>query len=49
MFHDFLEKRPLELEAIYAKPLAAALAGGYDMPKIRALHHALAFMDRRNR
>lgn len=49
MFHDFIEKRPLELEAIYAKPLAAALAGGYDMPKIRALHHALAFMDRRNR
>lgn len=49
MFHDFIEKRPLELEAIYAKPLAAALAGGYDMPKIRALLHALAFMDRRNR
>jgi 2-dehydropantoate 2-reductase len=49
MFHDFIEKRPLELEAIYAKPLAAALAEGYDMPKIRALHHALSFMDRRNR
>jgi 2-dehydropantoate 2-reductase len=49
MFHDFREKRPLELEAIYARPLAAALAGGYDMPKIRALHHALSFLDRRNR
>ncbi|HEY0287416.1 MAG TPA: putative 2-dehydropantoate 2-reductase [Pseudomonas sp.] len=49
MYHDFIEKRPLELEAIYAKPLAAALAAGHDMPKIRALHHALSFIDRRNR
>ncbi|MFJ3485104.1 putative 2-dehydropantoate 2-reductase [Pseudomonas sp. NPDC090202] len=49
MYHDFLEKRPLELEAIYARPLAAALAAGCDMPKIRALYHALAFIDRNNR
>jgi 2-dehydropantoate 2-reductase len=49
MHHDFTEKRPLELEAIYAKPLAAALAAGCDMPKIRALYHALAFIDRQNR
>ena len=49
MHHDFIEKRPLELEAIYAKPLAAALAAGCDMPKIRALYHALAFIDRGNR
>ncbi|WP_447650041.1 putative 2-dehydropantoate 2-reductase [Pseudomonas abietaniphila] len=49
MHHDFSEKRPLELEAIYAKPLAAALAAGCDMPKIRALYHALAFIDRGNR
>ncbi|WP_062382403.1 putative 2-dehydropantoate 2-reductase [Pseudomonas abietaniphila] len=49
MHHDFVEKRPLELEAIYAKPLAAALAAGCDMPKIRALYHALAFIDRRHR
>jgi 2-dehydropantoate 2-reductase len=46
MYLDFLEKRPLELEAIYARPLAAALAAGCDMPKIRALYHALAFIDR---
>lgn len=49
MHHDFVEKRPLELEAIYAKPLAAAFAAGCDMPKIRALYHALAFIDRRHR
>mgnify|MGYP000155920991 CR=1 FL=1 len=49
MHHDFVEKRPLELEAIYAKPLAAALAAGCDMPKIRALYHALAFIDRSHR
>jgi len=49
MHHDFIEKRPLELEAIYARPLQAALAVGCDMPKIRALYHALAFIDRSNR
>lgn len=49
MYHDFTEKRPLELEAIYARPLAAALAGGCDMPKIRALYQGLAFIDRANR
>jgi 2-dehydropantoate 2-reductase len=49
MHHDFAEKRPLELDAIYARPLAAALAAGCDMPKIRALYHALAFIDRHNR
>ena len=49
MYHDFTEKRPLELDAIYARPLAAALAAGCDMPKVRALYHALAFIDRGNR
>jgi 2-dehydropantoate 2-reductase len=48
MYLDFLEKRPLELEAIYAKPLEAALNAGHDMPKIRALYQALAFIDKRN-
>jgi len=45
MYLDFLEKRPLELDAIYAKPLAAALNAGYEMPRIRALYQALAFID----
>lgn len=49
MYHDFTEKRVLELQAIYARPLEAALARGCDMPKIRALYHALAFIDRANR
>jgi 2-dehydropantoate 2-reductase len=49
MYHDFVEKRALELDAIYAKPLQTALAAGCDMPKIRALYHALAFRDRANR
>ena len=49
MYHDLAEKRPLELEAIYARPLAAALAAGFDMPRVRALYQALAFVDRGNR
>ncbi|WP_122322536.1 putative 2-dehydropantoate 2-reductase [Pseudomonas amygdali] len=49
MYHDLVEKRPLELEAIYARPLAAALAAGFDMPRVRALYQALAFIDRANR
>lgn len=48
MHYDFVERRPLELEAIYARPLAAALAAGKDMPKIRALFQALAFIDVHN-
>lgn len=48
MYFDYQEKRPLELDAIYAKPLAAALKAGHDMPKIRALYQALAFIDARN-
>ncbi|WP_285420615.1 putative 2-dehydropantoate 2-reductase [Pseudomonas sp. efr-133-TYG-5] len=48
MYHDFLHKRPLELEAIYARPLAAARAAGCELPRIEALHRSLAFIDRRN-
>jgi 2-dehydropantoate 2-reductase len=48
MYLDYQEKRPLELEAIYARPLASALKAGYDMPKIRALYQALSFIDARN-
>ncbi|WP_053146598.1 putative 2-dehydropantoate 2-reductase [Pseudomonas sp. P97.38] len=49
MHHDHLHKRALELEAIYARPLAAAKAAGCALPKIEALYQALAFMDRHNR
>jgi len=48
MYHDFLHKRPLELEAIYARPLAAAKAAGCELPRIEALYRGLRFIDRRN-
>ncbi|WP_236197126.1 putative 2-dehydropantoate 2-reductase [Pseudomonas glycinae] len=48
MYHDFLHKRPLELEAIYARPLAAAKAAGCELPRIESLYRTLRFIDRRN-
>ncbi|MGG7673293.1 putative 2-dehydropantoate 2-reductase [Pseudomonas sp. WC2] len=48
MYHDFLHKRPLELEAIYARPLVAAKAAGCELPRIEALYRNLRFIDRRN-
>ena len=45
MYHDFQHKRPLELQAIYAAPLAAAAAAGCEMPKMRMRHQALRFLD----
>lgn len=48
MYHDFLHKRPLELAAIYARPLAAAKAVGCELPRIEALYRSLSFIDRRN-
>lgn len=48
MYHDFLHKRPLELAAIYARPLAAAKAAGCELPRIEALYRSLSFIDRRN-
>ena len=43
MYHDFLHKRPLELEAIYARPLAAAKAAGCELPRIEALYRNFEF------
>ncbi len=48
MYHDFALRRPLELQAIYAAPLAAAAAAGCRMPKVEALYQMLCFLDRRN-
>lgn len=48
MYHDFLHKRPLELQAIYAQPLATAKAAGCELPRIEALYRSLSFIDRRN-
>ncbi|QXH34106.1 putative 2-dehydropantoate 2-reductase [Pseudomonas muyukensis] len=49
MHHDHVQQRPLELQAIYAEPLARARAAGCSLPRMEALHQALAFIDRRNR
>ncbi|WAJ35684.1 putative 2-dehydropantoate 2-reductase [Pseudomonas sp. GOM7] len=47
MYYDFAQRRPAELQAIYATPLAAAAAAGQDMPKVRALYQALQFLQAR--
>lgn len=49
MYHDYMHKRPLELAAIYARPLSAAKAAGCELPRMQALHQALSFIDRHNR
>ncbi|PWB30917.1 putative 2-dehydropantoate 2-reductase [Pseudomonas sp. SDI] len=46
MYHDFSERRPLELAAIYAAPLARARQVGCALPRMEALYQALAFIDR---
>ena len=47
MYHDYTQRRPMELEAIYAAPLAAAAAAGVHMPKTEALYQALQFKSER--
>jgi len=49
MYHDHAQQRPLELQAIYAEPLARAQAAGCSLPRMHMLHQALAFIDRANR
>lgn len=49
MKQDFDARRPLELPAIYAAPLAAAARMGRAMPATAALHAELSFLDARNR
>lgn len=49
MHHDHVHRRPLELQAIYAEPLARAQRAGCHLPKIEALYQALLFIDQRNR
>ncbi|MCQ4295262.1 putative 2-dehydropantoate 2-reductase [Pseudomonas stutzeri] len=47
MYHDRFQRRPMELEAIYAAPLAAAAEVGVQMPRTQTLCHLLRFMERR--
>ncbi len=44
MYHDFAQRRPAELQAVYAAPLAAAAALGVEMPRVRMLYQALSFL-----
>ncbi|MBM7059400.1 putative 2-dehydropantoate 2-reductase [Pseudomonas sp. UL073] len=48
MYHDYTQRRPLELHAIYAAPLAAAAAAGCAMPRVEMLYQALRFLDEGN-
>jgi 2-dehydropantoate 2-reductase len=41
---DYDYKRPLEIEAIYSAPLAAAREAGFDMPKVAMLEQQLCFI-----
>lgn len=45
MYHDHAHKRPLELQAIYAEPLAQARAAGCRLPRMEMLYQALLFID----
>ena len=44
MYHDFSQKRPMELPAIYKAPLEAAEAVGCAMPKARMLPQMLEYV-----
>lgn len=46
---DFDGARAMEIDAIYAAPLAAAASAGLALPRIEALWRALRFLDTRNR
>ena len=42
---DFLNKRPMELQAIFGNPLAAVAAQGGQMPRVEMLYQQLQFID----
>ena len=44
MMLDHEASRPLEIEAIYAAPLAAAAEAGCELPRIRMLYQQLSFL-----
>ena len=49
MFHDYALMRPLELQAIYAEPLARARMAGCSLPGMGTLYQAMSFLDTRDR
>lgn len=46
---DFLQQRPMEVEAIFGNPLRAAQRHGASMPRVEMLYRQLRFLDARNR
>lgn len=48
MYHDFVQKRPMELQAIYAAPIAAAQVAGCALPRMQMLLQALCFLQDSN-
>lgn len=47
MYHDFTQQRPLELQAVYQAPLAAARAAGCELPRMQMLLQALRFLEQK--
>lgn len=47
MYHDHHHRRPMELEAVYAAPLAAAAEAGVSLPRMRMLLQSLRFLESR--
>lgn len=46
---DFLAGRAMELNAIFAAPIAAAHAADFKMPTVEAVHQQLQFLDRKSK
>ena len=45
---DYLNKRPMEIEAILGNPIRHARAHGCEMPRVEMLYRELLFLDRQN-
>jgi 2-dehydropantoate 2-reductase len=41
---DYDNRRPMEIEYIYSRPVAAAARAGFDMPKVAMLESQLRFI-----
>ena len=49
MLIDYLDKQPLEVEAILGEPVRRATAIGVAVPTIETQYHLTSFLDRLNR
>jgi len=48
MYHDHVHHRPLEIEAIYAAPLARVQAAGCHLPRMEMLYQSLTYLGKRS-